>query len=124
MQTPEFGFERLAVYQRAVEFLGLSVTIISDLPRGLGFLADQLKRAALSIPANIAEGAGRLTSADRRRHYGIARGSAMECVAILDAFRAHGVGNAQALAAGRSQLFEIVCMLTSICRPHAGKTII
>jgi len=44
-----------------------------DLPRGYFFLADQLSRAVTSIAANIAEGNGRFTKADRRNFFGIAR---------------------------------------------------
>ncbi|MSP61981.1 MAG: four helix bundle protein, partial [Myxococcales bacterium] len=55
-------------------------------PRGNSFLTEELKRAALSIPWNIAEGAGRFGAPEGARFYGIARGSAMECKAIVDAF--------------------------------------
>ncbi len=57
----------------------------TSFPRGHGELADQLYRASLSIPLNIAEGAGKVRDADKARFYAIARGSAMECGAILDA---------------------------------------
>ena len=57
------------------------------MPRGNSGLSDQLRRASLSTPLNIAEGSGKPTAADRKRFCGIARGSAMECSAILDACR-------------------------------------
>jgi four helix bundle protein len=38
----------------------------------------------MSVPLNIAEGAGKPSTADRARYHGIARGSAMECGALLD----------------------------------------
>ena len=47
-------------------------------------IKDQLKRAAISIPLNMAEGSGKYTLADRKRFYRIARGSALECAAICD----------------------------------------
>ena len=50
-----FNFEKLDVYKCAIDFLALSAGIIEELPRGSGVLADQLKRAALSVPLNIAE---------------------------------------------------------------------
>ena len=45
---------------------------------------DQLQRASLSIALNVAEGHGRRTGKDRRRHYYIALGSLREVQAILD----------------------------------------
>ena len=54
------------------------------LPRGRAFLSDQLHRAAVSIPLNIAEGAGEFSQGEKARFYRIARRSATECAAILD----------------------------------------
>ena len=78
--------EKLDVYQRAIEFVAYALRIAECLPRGQAPLADQLRRAAVSIPLNIAEGGGRnRESADRARFRAIARGSAMESGALLDA---------------------------------------
>ena len=80
--------EKLDVYQRSIEFVAIAVRIAEKLPRGQAPLVDQLRRAAVSIPLNIAEGSGRSPgSPDRARFRGIARGSAMECGAILDVVR-------------------------------------
>ena len=59
------NFQRLDVYQRAVEFLALSAEAITKVPRGNAQLIDQLKRASTSIALNIAEANGRTTPADR-----------------------------------------------------------
>ncbi len=59
-------------------------TLTRSFPRGYFFLADQFNRAALSIAANIAEGNGRFTKADRKNFFGIARGSVQECVPLLE----------------------------------------
>src|SRR6185312_2683586 len=50
--------EKLDVYQRAIEFVACALRIAERLPRGQAPLADQLRRAAVSIPLNIAEGGG------------------------------------------------------------------
>ena len=110
-----FAFERLDVYQRAIEFLVVAARIISELPGGNASLTDQLRRAALSLPVNVAEGVGRSSVADRRRHYAIARGSAMECAAILDACRVLQLSNQDLLGQGRSLLLRVVQMLSKMC---------
>ncbi|WP_010583714.1 four helix bundle protein, partial [Schlesneria paludicola] len=67
-----FAFEKLLVYQKAVDFADSICQHTEAFPRGYGFLSDQLNRAALSIAANIAEGNGRFTKPDRRNFFGIA----------------------------------------------------
>ena len=49
------SFQRLDVYQRAIEFLALVTDIVADLPKGNSERADQLGRAAESVVRNIAE---------------------------------------------------------------------
>jgi four helix bundle protein len=113
-----FSFEKLDVYRRSVEFLALAWQLGGALPRGQSALADQLRRAALSVPLNIAEGTGRVGEADVSRHRGIARGSAMECAAILDVVRVLSLASPDVLAEARSLLLRIVSMLTRLCRPR------
>jgi four helix bundle protein len=82
-----FLFEKLEVYQRGVEFAERAFTLIDELPRGQSAIADQLKRAVISIPLNIAEGNGRWHRKERRNFFFIARGSAFECVPLLELCR-------------------------------------
>jgi four helix bundle protein len=99
-----------------VDFLAVAVEVVRDVPRGHGPILDQLQRAATSIPLNIAEAAGRTGVADAARGYAIARGSAMECAAVLDALRVLGVINADRYRRGTELLERIVAMLTKLCR--------
>ena len=57
--------------------------IIRSLPPGNADLINQLRRAAISIPLNLAEGAGEIRELDKKRFYSIAHGSASECAAIF-----------------------------------------
>lgn len=79
-----FAFEKLIVYQKAVDFADRTLAAAEHFPRGYRFLADQLNRASVSIAANLAEGNGRFTTPDRRHFFGIARGSIQECVPLLE----------------------------------------
>jgi len=85
-----FMFENLNVYQKAVDFADEIAALTERFPRGYGFLADQLNRAALSIAANLAEGNGRFTKADRKNFFVIARGSVQECVPLLEVAKRRG----------------------------------
>jgi four helix bundle protein len=79
-----FLFEKLDVYRKAVDFADEICELTKNFPKGNYYLTDQLNRAALSISANIAEGNGRYHKADRSNFFRIARGSAFECVPILE----------------------------------------
>ena len=59
-----FMFEKLEVYQKAVDFADAVASLTEGFPRGYGFLVGQLNRAALSIATNPAEGNGRFTKPD------------------------------------------------------------
>jgi four helix bundle protein len=114
-----FGFERLDAYRVAIMFAELAHPIGRRLPRTKGQLGDQLERAAESIVLRIAEGAGcELKSADQKRHFRAARGSAMECAAILDICRIRGIGTLVQLDEGRQLLLRLVKMLSRLagCR--------
>ena len=109
-------FERLDVYQCALRFAALSFRILENMPRGHGELSDQLKRATISIPLNIAEGAGKPTEADRSRYHAIARGSAMECAAIVDLLRLQSLVQPTVADEAKALLVRVVSMLTKLCR--------
>ncbi|NVB78838.1 MAG: four helix bundle protein [Kofleriaceae bacterium] len=111
------SFQKLDVYQRSIEFLRISNRIRAALPRGHAELADQLRRASQSITQNIAEGAGRMTRADKARHYTIARGSAMESAAHLDVMRVEELVDGEAYDRGIELLERIVAMLTKLIDP-------
>jgi four helix bundle protein len=66
-----FAFEKLLVYQKSVDFADAVCEKTEHFTRGYGFLVDQLNGASLSISANIAEGSGRFTKADRKNFFGI-----------------------------------------------------
>ena len=109
------SFQRLDVYQRALEFLVLSVAATARLPRGHAELAVQLRDAAQSTVANIAEGAGRRTRTDAAHHYYMARGSAMESAAHLDVMKALGLIEGDRYEEGIHMLEGVVAMLTKMC---------
>ena len=110
------SFQRLDVYRCAIEFLAMAIDLAARSPKGYAALADQLRRSALSVPLNIAEAAGRTSETDAARHYGIARGSAMECAAIIDALELLAVMTRAEHLRAIELLAREVAMLTKLCR--------
>src|SRR6267154_4010382 len=115
-KRPMLDFQKLDVYQRSIEFLALASQVGDHPPKGNASLLDQLRRAATSIPLNIAEAAGRTGRADMARAYAIARGSAMECAAALDALALLKVVDIGTKDRGDQLLKGVVEMLTRMCR--------
>ena len=109
-----FQFEKLLVYQKSVDFADVVCSATEQFQRGYGFLVEQLNRAALSISANIAEGNGRFTKADRKNFFIIARGSVQEYVPLLELARRRGSLDEAKHAELKSQLEEISKMLSGL----------
>jgi four helix bundle protein len=110
------AYQRLDVYRCALRFVAISHAISEAIPNGYASLADQLRRSALSIPLNIAEGSGRTGDADAARFYAIARGSAMESGAILDVCEALQIGQTELRREAHGLAVRIVEMLTKMSR--------
>ena len=76
-----FGFEKLDVWQRAIEFADLVYGVTRSFPSDERFgLTNQMRRAAISVSSNIAEGSGRMSPKDFARFIEIATGSVYEVV--------------------------------------------
>ena len=112
-----FPFEDLEVYKRSINFCTQIESILER--KGLTkTIADQLSRAALSIPLNIAEGNGRWHSGDKRQFFWIARGSAFECIPIIEILTIKSVVTATEREELRSKLEIIGKMLTRLVQAH------
>src|ERR1700678_1007167 len=125
-----FGFRKLDVYQCAVAALPLAYSFAD---RADADTKRQLKRSALSINLNIAEGTGRCEN-DQRQFYRIARGSALETAAVLDALEPAllnvnvnekinvnvnvNVNDVRIPQARRLPMARIVAMLTRLTTQH------
>ncbi len=117
--TVRFSHQQLDVYNAALEFVVASDEIASSFPKGRSYLRDQLRRAAVSIPLNIAEGAGEFNAKEKARFYRIAKRSATECAAIIDVAERLNLCGSHQLETGRILLDRIVAMLTGLVRSGA-----
>jgi four helix bundle protein len=73
-------FQDLIVWQKAHQFVLAVYKATMDFPKNEVYgLTSQFRRAAVSVPANIAEGFKRIHKADKARFMNIAQGSLEEC---------------------------------------------
>jgi four helix bundle protein len=76
-----FNFEKLTVWQKAVDFADTIYTVTRSFPNEERFgLTSQMRRAAVSISSNIAEGSSRMSKSDYSRFLELATGSVFETV--------------------------------------------
>jgi four helix bundle protein len=108
---------KLAVYHVAVAFQAAAMAL---LPKGHAVLRDQLERASLSTVLNLAEGAGRRSRRDKGRFYTIARGSAMESLALIDVLIARQITTFDAARTAKDLGIRVIQMLTKLQQAMAG----
>ena len=108
-----FIFENLDVYQKALDFAEEVCELTKEFPKGNYYLSDQFNRAALSISTNIAEGNGRFHKSDRKNFFRIARGSAFECVPILEICR-------RKMLIGENKSKSLKITIEDICKMLSG----
>ncbi len=88
------SFRDLTVWQRSMQMTVSVYRLTQEFPREEIYgLTSQMRRAAVSVPSNIAEGHGRLGTKEYRQFLGIARGSNFELQTQLEIARALGQGN-------------------------------
>ena len=107
-------FEKLDVYQKAVDFAEQISSLTESFPKGTYYLSDQLNRAALSISANLAEGNGRWHKNERKEFFWIARGSVQECVPLLEICKRRNFVTIETHSILKDQLEVMAKMITRL----------
>jgi four helix bundle protein len=83
-----FAFENLEVYKKAVYFANKTYKTTRGFPKNEIYgLTSQIRRAAVSISTNIAEGSGRYHKKDFAQFLRISRSSVYECVPLFEIAR-------------------------------------
>lgn len=112
-----FMFEKLEVYQRAVDLAEKIAALTDTFPaKGHHHLVDQLRKASLSISLNIAEGNGRWHAKERKNFFWIARGSIFECVPLLELCKREKLITEEICADLKAELEVLSKMLTALIK--------
>lgn len=79
----KFDFEKLEVYQLALEFLSELFKVYRRLPKDLQYsIGNNFIRAGLSVSNNLAEGSGKIPKKEKARYYGTSLDSTRECISM------------------------------------------
>jgi four helix bundle protein len=109
------SFRELQVWQRAMELTVAIYRLTRGFPREEQYgLTAQIRRSAVSIPSNIAEGQGRLSSGEFRQFLAIARGSNCEVQTQLEIARALRFGESILIDEAEALSNEVRKMLFGI----------
>jgi four helix bundle protein len=109
------GYHDLIVWQKSMNLVIAVYQLVKEFPREEAFgLSAQMKRAAVSIPSNIAEGYRRSTIKDRKHFLTMAYGSTAELETQVEIAKQLKFGNQRAYAAVDTPLIEVSKMLNKM----------
>ena len=107
----DFFYKKLDAYQIAKEFTLYVYSLVKKFPSYEQYaICDQLRRAAVSVPSNIAEGMGRMAVKERMHFLEISYGSVVEVLCQLDLAKSLGYISEQEL----DNAEEIAARLTKV----------
>jgi four helix bundle protein len=109
------AFRDLQVWQRSIQLTVVIYRLTQGFPREEIYgLSSQIRRAAVSVPSNIAEGQGRLSLGEFRQFLGIARGSNYEMQTQLEIARSLGFGDSRLIDEAESLSHEVGKMIYAL----------
>jgi four helix bundle protein len=120
-KAPIRDYRDLIVWQKAMDLAVACEKVCVELPARASSVATQIRRAAVSIPANIAEGNGRFSRLDYIKHLSIANGSVKELETHLE-FSARAYGRTVAIEVALKLAVEVSRLLAGLVRALRGRT--
>ena len=85
-------------------------------------LTSQIRRSAVSVPSNIAEGQGRLSTGEFRQFLGVARGSNFELQTQLEIVRTLNIGDCKLIDEAEGLSHEVGKMIHAILEKISNRT--
>jgi four helix bundle protein len=109
------SFRDLIVWQRSIQLAASVYRLTGVFPKEEMYgLTSQIRRSAVSVPSNIAEGQGRLSTGEFRQFLGIARGSNFELQTQLEIARTLKFGNSEQINEAEGLSHEVGKMIHTI----------
>ena len=113
--VPAQSFRDLVVWQRSIQLATVIYRVTSGFPSEEMYgLTSQIQRSAVSVPSNIAEGQGRLSTGEFRQFLGVARGSNFELRTQLEIARTLKFGDSALIDEAEGLSHEVGKMIHAI----------
>ena len=117
MMEKKYEYKKLDVYKESKNLVKIIYRLIEQFPKVETYaLCDQLRRAVISVPSNIAEGSGRISSKDQAHFFEMAFGSLMEVSCQMDIACDLGYISPNELVQIEEQVSRIAAMLSGLRR--------
>jgi four helix bundle protein len=111
------GFKDLLAWQRAIQMVRVVYELTAQFPIAERYgLSGQMRRAAISVPSNIAEGYGRVTTGEFIQILGHARGSSAEVETQLMIAKDLHFGSDKCIDDAERLCFEVSRLLSGLMR--------
>jgi four helix bundle protein len=109
------SFRDLQVWQRSIQLSVSIYRLTKGFPREEIYgITSQMRRSAVSVASNIAEGHGRLSTREYRQFLGVARGSNFELQTQLEIARALGFCDSNMLEEAEGLSFEVGKIISGV----------
>lgn len=124
MNEAKYSYKQLDLYKEAKALVKMVYGLLKKFPREEQYaLCDQLRRAVISVPSNLAEGTGRTSPKDQAHFLEMAFGSLMEVDCQLDIAQELGYMSEEDLDKANVQISRVAAMLSGMRRKRLSEPV-
>lgn len=122
MKESKYSYKNLEAYKESKTLVKQVYALLKKFPKEEQYaLCDQLRRAVISVPSNIAEGSGRTSAKDQAHFFEMAFGSLMEVDCQIDIAQDLGYVSSEELEDVSKQISQVAALLSGMRRKILGE---
>ena len=122
MKESKYSYKNLEAYKESKTLVKLVYALLKQFPKEEQYaLCDQLRRAVISVPSNIAEGSGRTSAKDQAHFLEMAFGSLLEVDCQMDIAKDLGYVSSKELEEVSKQISQVAALLSGMRRKILGE---
>ena len=122
MTEPKYSYKNLEAYKESKTLVKQVYALLKKFPKEETYaLCDQLRRAVISVPSNIAAGSGRTSAKDQAHFFEMAFGSLMEVDCQIDIAKDLGYVSLEELEVVSKQINQVTALLSGMRRKILGE---